>query len=146
MENNYIIDITGKQFFNEEEDIIEVTTLGQYYEKSGKKYIVYREYDQEHPEDKRMSIVKVEPDNKITITRTGDYKSRLILEREKRHQCHYSTVAGDLMIGVFANKMRINLNDDGGVLEVGYTIDFNSDLVSENEFKIILKRKQSEKQ
>lgn len=143
MKNNYIIDIVGKQFYQGADDIIEVTTLGTYQEKSSGKYIVYKEYDENEPNDNRMSVVKIEDNNRVTIMRTGKFKSRLILERDKRHQCHYETIAGDLMIGVFTNKMNINVNENGGVVEVGYTIDFNSDLVSENEFKITIAKQNS---
>lgn len=140
MKENYIIDILGKQFYNDESDEITVTTVGKYYERTGKKFIVYKEYDEEDPEDKRISIVKIENDNKVTIIRTGKYSSRLTLEKDKRHQCHYNTVAGELMIGVSTNKMKIDVNEDGGVMEVGYTIDFNLDLVSNNEFRISFKK------
>lgn len=140
MKQDYIINITGKQLYDNDDDIIEVTTLGHYSEKTTGKYIVYKEYDEDAPDDRRTAVVKVEGKDKVTIIRTGKYSSQLTLERNKRHQCHYRTVAGDLMIGVFTNKMNIDLDETGGTLEVGYTIDFNSDLMSENEFKIILRK------
>lgn len=34
-----------------------------------------------------------------------------------------------------------NLNENGGSLEVIYTLDFNSDLVSENRFKIDIEKR-----
>ncbi|HHZ05291.1 MAG TPA: DUF1934 domain-containing protein [Clostridiales bacterium] len=144
MIQDYIIDIVGKQNFEKDNDTVTVTTLGHYTEKSTGRYITYKEYDTEDPDNKHTSIVKIEGDNRVTITRTGTYNSKLILERDRRHQCHYATVAGDLMIGIFTNKMNINIDKNGGVLELGYTVDFNSDLVSENEIKISLKKAQTD--
>ena len=42
MEENYLISILGRQTVNGEQDEVEVTTLGRYTEKNGKKYIVYK--------------------------------------------------------------------------------------------------------
>lgn len=140
MLQDYIIDITGTQNVDGNSDTIEVTTLGHYEEKDSGKYIVYKEFDSQNPEDKKTAVIKVENESKITIIRTGSLGSRLTLELNRRHQCHYNTIAGPLMIGVFAKKMDLHLNNKGGSLDVEYTIDFNSDLVSENNFKISFKK------
>lgn len=141
MNKDFVIDIKGTQKFENDSDIINVTTLGHYCEKSTGRYITYKEYDSDGSENgEQTSVVKIGNDNMVTITRIGKFGSRLTLENNRRHQCHYSTVAGDLMIGIFTNKMNIDLNENGGMVEVGYTIDFNSGLVSENEIKISVKK------
>ena len=140
MLQDYIIDIVGTQKIDGDSDTVEVTTLGHYEEKNTGKYIIYKEFDSDNPEIEKTAVVKVENENKITIIRYGNLGSRLTLELNRRHQCHYNTIAGPLMIGVFANKMNLCLNNNRGCLDVGYTIDFNSDLVSENNFKISFKK------
>lgn len=140
MLQDYIIDIVGTQLMDGDSDTVKVTTLGHYEEKSTGKYIIYKEFDSDNPEIKKTAVVKVENENKITIIRYGNLGSRLTLELNRRHQCHYNTIAGPLMIGVFANKIDFKLNNKGGYLDVGYTIDFNSDLVSENNFQISFKK------
>ena len=45
------------------------------------------------------------------------------------------------MIGVFTKTLCSTLNKNGGTLEVSYTLDFNTDLVSENRFKIKVEKK-----
>ena len=103
-------------------------------------YIGYKEYDENSPGDYYDNLVKVE-DNIVTITRKGPMKSQLMLEKGRRHQCLYQTPAGDLMIGVFTKTMKNTLDKKGGTLEVSYTLDFNTDLVSENRFKITVEEK-----
>ena len=44
------------------------------------------------------------------------------------------------MIGVFTDRIAMNLDDEGGTLDVSYSLDFNSDLASRNEFHIDVKR------
>lgn len=101
---------------------------------------MYKEYDDENSGQEKTTIVKVESGGKIAIIRPGLYESRLLLELGRRHQCHYRTLAGDLMIGVFTDRIAMNLDDEGGTLDVSYSLDFNSDLASRNEFHIDVKR------
>jgi hypothetical protein len=37
--------------------------------------------------------------------------------------------------------MKSTLTEKGGTLEVSYTLDFNTDLVSENRFKVTIEEK-----
>lgn len=140
MDDNYIISIVGTQELDGEKDTVEVLTTGNYMTKNGKRYIKYTEYDSDDPTNHCNNVVKVEKD-KVTIMRTGDASSRLILQKGVRHQCHYGTVMGDLMIGVFAETIEDELTESGGNLHVKYTLDFNAGLASKNEFKITVKHK-----
>lgn len=139
----YLISIIGEQIIDGESDRVEVLTSGKYILKNGHAFIGYKEYDEENPEVFSDNLIKVE-ENMVTISRKGPYKSQLMLEKGKRHQCLYQTIAGDLMIGVFTKTLNNNLTPNGGELEVSYTLDFNTDLVSENSFKIKIEEKQTE--
>ena len=136
----YLISIIGEQTLDGETDKVEVLTSGNYMMKKNHCYIGYKEYDEENPNKYSDNLIKVE-DNIVTIIRKGEMQSRLMLEKGKRHQCLYQTVAGDLMIGVFTKTMKNTLNEKGGTLEVSYTLDFNTDLVSENRFIITVEEK-----
>ena len=139
--NKYIISVTGIQEVDGEKDKIEVIVTGDYIEKNGHRYIKYKEYDAEDPNIVLDTVVKVE-DGKVSIIRMGDRPSRLILQQGVRHQCHYNTVMGDLMMGVYTSAIEDNLTDHGGDLVARYQLDFFSDLVSDNEFHINVKEKE----
>lgn len=143
-ENNekYLISIIGEQKLDGESDKIEVLTGGNYIMKNGHSYIGYKEYDEDNPNQYFDNLIKVE-DNMVTITRKGPMRSQLMLEKGRRHQCLYQTIAGDLTIGVYTKTMKSTLNEKGGTLEVSYTLDFNTDLVSENSFKITVEQKEN---
>lgn len=138
----YMISIIGEQTVDGETDRVEVLTAGQFIKKRDHFYIGYKEYDEENPQDWSDNLIKVE-DNVVTIRRKGQYGSHLMLERGRRHQCIYSTVAGDMSIGVFTKTLENRLHEKGGTLEVSYTLDFNTDLVSENRFTIKIKEKEA---
>lgn len=142
MQDNYIITVTGIQEVDGEKDKIEVITTGEYIFKNGHRYVKYKEYDSDNPNVSIDAVVKVESDKKVSIIRYGERQSRLILEKDVRHQCHYRTVMGDIMMGVYTSKIEHNLTDDGGDIKVKYQLDFFADLVSDNEIHINVKKKE----
>ena len=139
--NEYLISVTGIQEVDGEKDKIELQTVGKDIMKPDHAYIGYKEYDEENPSVSSNNIIKVENDNKVTIIRNGEIQSRLILEKGRRHQCHYRTMVGDMMIGVFADTINNELSDNGGKLHVSYSLDFNNELISNNEFYIDVQEK-----
>ena len=141
MKENYLISVTGIQTVDGEKDKIEVTTSGEYIYTDKEIRITYREYDNENPEISFLSTVLVEG-NVVTVIRTTPGDSRLILEKGRRHQCHYSTMFGDLTVGVFADRMTCDLDSYGGRLYVSYSLDFNAGLVSHNEIIIDVREKE----
>jgi uncharacterized beta-barrel protein YwiB (DUF1934 family) len=48
---------------------------------------------------------------------------------------------GDLMIGISAEQINNNLTDKGGNLHVKYSLDFNNEFMSKNEFFISVEEK-----
>ncbi len=137
----YLISILGEQTLDGETDKIEVLTSGNFMKRKDHFYIGYKEYDEDDPETCYDNLIKVEGDV-VSINRKGPTRSQLMLEKGKRHQCIYRTVAGDLNIGVFTRTLNNDLHERGGSLEVSYTLDFNTALVSENRFYITVEEKQ----
>ncbi|HIR48028.1 MAG TPA: DUF1934 domain-containing protein [Candidatus Caccousia avicola] len=139
MEENYLISILGRQVVNGEPEEIEVTTFGQYSEKNGKRYIMYREYEDSVPSSKaRTSILKVE-NGRVTLLRSGGDETRLVLEHGRRHLCRYDTGFGAMTVGVYTHEMKNELGDEGGRLSVRYTLDVNSALASVNEILVTVR-------
>lgn len=142
MEDKYLISVIGTQTVDGEQDTIELTTSADYIEKNGKKFIKYREYsDEENSSVYVLNLIKIENNNKITISKTLVNTSHLILECGKRHQCVYQTPIGSMSIGVYTSHMSVNLDESGGKIEVEYTIDFNAGFESENKIEIVLTAK-----
>ncbi len=139
--NEYLISVTGIQEIDGEKDKIELQTVGNYLLKPDHAYIGYKEYDEDNPSISSNNVVKVENENRVTIIRNGQVETRLILEKGRRHLCHYRTIAGDLMIGVFADTIDNKLKENGGKLYVSYSLDFNNELISNNEFYIDVQEK-----
>lgn len=138
MQENYLISIKNRQRMDGETGKIEVTTLGSYVKKGDSRYIVYKEYDTENNNSAQTSVLKVEGNSRVTLMRSAG-KTRLVLEKGKRHMCPYDTGYGFMMIGVFTSKVDSRLDDLGGQVEVNYTLDVNANLSSLNEILITVK-------
>ena len=142
MEEKYLVSVIGTQYVDENEETIELTTSASYYELHGNKYIRYREYDDEDDDIVITNIIKIESDEKVTVTKNVDGRiSTLILECGVRHQTMLSSMFGSLTIGVFTDNIEADIDESGGTVEADYSIDFNADVESENHIKIVFKKK-----
>lgn len=131
MKKDVIIEIKGVYRQEDEEDQVELFTTGSFYKRAGCYYIAYDESEATGMEGTRTTL-KVEEPGKVTLSRSGASKSQLIVERGVRHQCHYSTGFGDLMVGISGHRILSTLDDTGGKLEFEYSLDINTQLTSEN--------------
>lgn len=139
LNNEYIISIEGKQVVDNQQDIIKLTTLGTYLKKGNTRYIVYDEYENENTPINK-NIIKIHNSNHITLIKSNNARSRLILKKNERHQCHYNVGSYFMILGVYTNKININLDDNGGTVEVTYTLDINSTVTSYNKIYIKIRR------
>ncbi len=129
--------ITTQTTDADETDTLEVNARGT-YEKTKTGYIIqYNEIDEEMA-DCVTTLIIDSPDC-VTLSREGSFTSRFIIEKSKRHNCHYFTPAGELMMGVFASDVSVSLNETGGKVKMKYTIDFNSNMVAENTVTLSVK-------
>lgn len=129
-----LIRITDKHESEEDSFTSELTTVGTLEGSGGDYAIVYTETDEEMADC--VTTLRVEGKRKITMTRSGKYTTEMIIEKNRRHSCHYSTPFGELMMGVYAKTVRSEMGEDGGILDFSYTIDFNNALASINELSI----------
>lgn len=140
MKKSVLITIKGTQNSFEEKhgETIEFITNGEYHCRAGNNYIIYNETEITGLPGV-LTTVKVEGDNRVTITRSGKYKSQLILEKGKRHLCHYATDFGDIIMGINTENIISTLNNSGGEISAQYSLELNHAYASDNTFKISIK-------
>ena len=111
----------------------------QYYLDKGDRIIAYEESETTGMEGSNM-MLRISPENMVSIIRTGTYQTHLVVEKGKKHFCHYETPFGEFAVGVAAKWVRNRLSDEGGTLALRYTVDANSTLLSDNEIKIDVRK------
>jgi uncharacterized beta-barrel protein YwiB (DUF1934 family) len=140
MQKDVLISIKGTVLPNGgAPDIIELITSGRYYRKNGNYYISYKESEATGLYGVTTTL-KIEGESTVTLMRNGSQKSQLILEKGQRHLCQYDTGFGHLMVGVSGCKIKSCLDDLGGELTFNYTLDINSNTVSQNEVYVTVKQ------
>lgn len=139
LKEDYDINIIGRQDYTGLDEVGEISlnTTGSYTAKGGTRFIAYKEYDAENPKVSCTSVLKVEPD-KVTMMRSGT-ATRLILEKGRHHLCLYDTGYGMLTVGVFTSQLDSSLGEQGGRVDIKYTLDIDSNLSSSNEITVEVK-------
>lgn len=136
---NAIVTITDRHFQDGEEYSCELTTSGRFEIKENGCTVIYNETDEEMTN--RLTTLDVIGSQKITMTRSGKYNTEMIIEKDRRHTCFYSTPYGELIMGIYAKMIVNEMNENGGTLKFAYTIDFNNSPASENELHITVAAK-----
>ena len=138
MKKDVIISIRGLQEQDGEAgDPITLVTPGRYYRKNDSYYISYEESELTGLAGTRTTL-RVKPDF-VKLVRTGLYPSELQFELGKRHMSLYHTEYGDLSIVVSTNHIRNTLTDDGGDLDVQYTVEVANTPVGVNHLSLTIK-------
>lgn len=141
MTKDVCINIKSIQSSDENKDVTELFTCGKLSksETDGEYHISYEESDAMGFEGCNVTLDIT--DNSVKLMRSGNAVSNLIIERGKKHHCHYGTPYGDFIIGIRADEIKNTINENGGDLYLKYTIDINSGLLSENEMYINIKER-----
>lgn len=138
MKKDVLIKIKGTQLTDGDRDVVEVLTTGSFCRRDKSYYIIYDESEATGFEGAK-TVLRYEPaESRVTMSRTGTTKSRLVIEKGRRHQCSYDTGYGSLMVGVLGSSLRSTLSDEGGSISFGYSLDINTALTSENTVDILV--------
>lgn len=140
MNKDVCINIKSTQKSEKDFDTTELFTFGKFSRGRNEKNKYKVCYEESDATGFAGSSVTLEiSDDVVTMLRTGTSLSNLIIEKGKKHHCHYGTPYGDFMIGICTDEIKSSINDDGGDLYLKYTIDINSSFMSENEMFINIK-------
>lgn len=135
MNKEVIISIQGKQSFdNAGEETVELVTSGTYSGTENGYTLSYRESELTGLEGTTTTF-QIER-GRVTLLRMGPVNSQMIFEEGKKHFSLYETVYGAMTIGVSASKVKAELSDLGGDIEIDYAIEIDHAVAGENIFKI----------
>jgi uncharacterized beta-barrel protein YwiB (DUF1934 family) len=77
----------------------------------------------------------------VTLTRTGKVNSQMIFQEGRQHTSLYETPFGELSVDIQTSRLRHNLTERGGIMEIHYSIAVEHTVTGRNCFKIRVKRK-----
>ena len=123
MTKDVLITISGIQMIDEEDSDVEMIVRGDYYQKNGKHYILYEEM-MEGFTGKVKNVIKISPSG-MDIIKKGIANTHMQFEKNKKNLSCYNTPLGDLVIGIQANRIRIDEEEDCLKINVEYSLDIN---------------------
>ena len=139
MIKDVIIEIKTEQTVDDSTDKIEFTTDARYGFRDGSYFISYDESKLMEVEGEIKTTLYVKPNASVVLQRKGAYNSRMVIEKGVRNNCLYATPNGEFSLGIFGEKVLVNLSDDGGNITMNYTIDSGLQLLSRNKVNISIR-------
>ncbi len=139
MKKDAVIRIVSMQRTENGDNAGEMTVTGTLTCEDDKSIIEYIENNEETgPEETTITVFN---NNIVSIVRKGQFSSEMMVEKGVRHHTFYSTPYGELTMGIYGNQVEWSKDDNGGVLKMKYSLDFNNGFVSENTMKIYIEEK-----
>ena len=135
MKRNVVITLRGKQYLEDgKPDAIELVTEGL-MEWSGERCtLTYLETEMTGMGSTK-TIIQAQGEE-VTMMREGEVYSQMVFRQGKRHLSIYRTPYGEMTIGVHARHVMVDLDVDGGDVELDYDIEMYHALTGRNVFAI----------
>lgn len=140
MEKQVLLSIRGQQIFEgaQEPEVTELMTEGTMStDENSNVTLVYQESELTGLEGTQTTI-QVEPES-VTILRQGQVNSQMVFQQGRRHLSLYNTPYGALTMGVSTRRMKVDLDETGGSIEIDYAIEIDHAVAGQNLFQIYVK-------
>ena len=140
MTKDVIVSISGLQMDVDSETPLEVITMGNYYFKNGKHYILFDETVGDAGEQTRNTI-KI-GDNRVDVIKKGDSNVHMVFEPDRKNMTYYNTPYGNMLVGI--NTLGISHREDNLNIhtKIDYALEVNYAHMSDCSIEINIKSKE----
>lgn len=140
MKKEVILSIQGRQAYQDQEpDVIELVTEGTLEYRDGGWDIQYEESDLTGLSGVTTTF-RVEPD-RVILNRKGKLRSEMVFREGQSHNSLYQMEFGALMITVCATRIFVQLDDNGGMIDLVYTIDIEQNTAGTVDYHLVITSK-----
>ena len=142
MEKEVVISIKGMQKYEDAPpDAIELVTEGK-LSRSGDIYIISYQETELTGLDGALTTIQVEGEQ-VTMMRMGEFNAQMVFQEGRRHLSMYNTPYGAMTVGVNTHHLLVELDDQGGDIEIDYAIEVDHAMAGRNIFQINIKEADS---
>ena len=135
MDKEVVISIKGMQNFEGAlPDVIELVTEGR-LARDGESYTLSYQESELTGLEGTLTTIQVDGEQ-VTLMRVGEFNSQLVFQEGRRHFSMYNTPYGAMTIGVNTRHLLAQLTDQGGDIEVDYSVEVDHALAGRNVFRI----------
>ena len=136
-----LLKVRGEQYFdNVDPDATELMTEGTMVLTEDGMILSYEETELTGMEGTTTTFTVAGP--RVILTRSGKVNSQMVFEEGRQHTSLYETPFGELTVDIQTSRLRHNLSERGGVMDIKYSIAVEHTVTGRNCFKIRVKRKQ----
>lgn len=139
MTKDVIVSISGLQFEIDEDEAVEVITVGEYYNRNGNHYILFDELSQEE-NGATKNTFKIS-DKQVDIMKKGINNVHMVFEVNKQNMTYYKTPFGDLLIQINTTSLSLTEEENEMVVQISYDLNVNYSYISECFIQIKIKSK-----
>ena len=135
-----LLSIRGEKYFDDiDPDATELMTDGTLEVTEDGLVLSYEESELTGMEGTTTTFEVCGP--RVTLTRSGAVNSQMVFEEGRQHTSLYETPFGELSVDIQTGRLRHNLTERGGIMEIQYSIAVEHTVTGRNCFKIRVKRK-----
>lgn len=136
MTQEVLLTLQGLQFDQREEDAdkVEIVTVGDYYKRNGKHYVVYEEVTEgfTQPTKNRLKF----SEHMLELSRNGLVNVHMVFQEDKKNLTNYNTPFGQILIGIDTKRIQVEEHEDNIVVDVDYSLDVNYEFLSDCHIRI----------
>ncbi len=123
IEDNAIIKVKSKQITPGDKEVIEFITEGRFYKRGSRFFVFYRENEQMGMAN--CTVMLIIDDNSIVMRRKGEFELKLTYSEGKSESVIYYLPYGMINMTQTTQMVRSNINNNGGKIELVYTMDID---------------------
>lgn len=138
MGKKVIVTVKSKQTIDGEEETAELVTPGNFYKKENAYYAVYEETEISGMEG-TTTTVKIE-DQSVSLIRFGTITTNLNFKEGVLDTSVYKTPYGMLEIIIKPTLVKVDVDEDGGEINLQYELDAGGQHTGTNELYIKIRR------
>lgn len=144
MTKDVIVSIKGLQFESDGDEPVEVISVGQYYYKNEKHYILYEEImeDEQGNGEVTKNTIKISKDT-MEILKKGANNTHMVFEENKKNLTYYNIPFGQLIIGIDTTGFKVIEEDNAIGVKIHYNLEINYSHVSDCEIVVKVLAKDS---
>ena len=121
-----------------EDETISMLTSGQLELEDTRAVIRYEEtLDESLPAQQVVMTINEEG---ATMSRGGEYATDMVFRMGCRYEGSYHTPYGDMVLAVYCTRLRYDLGEDGGEVQLSYQLDLNGSFAAMHDLEMRLIR------
>lgn len=137
MDKKAIISIVSNAMLDEMEDAIEVVSPGKFIKLENGYRAVYEET--EISGMKGTTTTLTINDKEVVLEREGTTNTKMRFNQKEPSVAMYQTPYGLLELGIYTKGLSVDMNEDGGKLEIDYSMTIAGDVSVDTNLSLKIK-------